>query len=47
MNVAEEKNYIESETRFVPLGGETCGVYVPRRNVPVHWPRWNDYTGRI
>lgn len=52
VNVEEEKNYIENETRFVPLGGETCGVYVPRSECPgavaemqrLHWSYLNvDY----
>jgi hypothetical protein len=52
VNVEEEKNYIENETYFVPLGGETCGVYVPRSECPsalsemerLHWSYLNvDY----
>jgi hypothetical protein len=52
VNVAEEKNYIEQETFFVPLGGETCGVYIPRSECPsaisemerLHWSYMNvDY----
>lgn len=50
VNVTEEKNYIEAETYFVPLGGETCGVYVPRSECPsalaemerLHWSYLNE-----
>jgi hypothetical protein len=51
-NVEEEKTYIENETYFVPIGGETCGVSVPRSECPnalaemerLHWSYINvDY----
>jgi hypothetical protein len=52
VNIEEEKNYIEQDTYYAPLGGETCGVYVPRSECPsalaelerLHWSFLNaDY----
>ncbi|MBN8577238.1 MAG: DUF4832 domain-containing protein [Cytophagales bacterium] len=51
-NVTEEKAYLEAETVYLPMGGETCGVYVPLSECPnalaemqrFHWSYLNsDY----
>jgi hypothetical protein len=34
INIAEEKNYLEQETRYLPIGGETCAVYPPYSECP-------------
>jgi hypothetical protein len=31
-SIEEEKNYLEKETLFLPMGGETCKLYLPRSN---------------
>lgn len=49
-DVEEEKSYIEDETLYVPLGGETCGVNVPASECPnalaemerLHWSYLNE-----
>lgn len=33
-NEVEEKAYLELETQYLPMGGETCGVYVPLSECP-------------
>lgn len=52
INEADEKPYLEQETQFLPMGGETCGVSVPLSECPnalaqmqrFHWSYLNvDY----
>jgi Domain of unknown function (DUF4832)/Domain of unknown function (DUF4874)/Secretion system C-terminal sorting domain len=51
-NLIEEKAYLEEETKYLPMGGETCGPYVPLSECPnalaemkrFHWSYLNrDY----
>jgi hypothetical protein len=55
-NMVAEKAFLEQETRFLPMGGETCGVSVPLSECPnamqqmerFHWSYLNrDYHGSV
>lgn len=55
-NMAAEKAFLEQETQFLPIGGETCGVSVPYSECPnaleqmkrFHWSYLNrDYHGSV
>jgi hypothetical protein len=52
INITEEKQYLETETTFLAMGGETCGPFVPLSECPnalaemkrFHWSYLNrDY----